>query len=169
MRIVTALLFGSCLLVQAACTKPPALTEHVYPAWGFAAAFRDPPKETDMPASADGTQRHTFLVESAAADRDNLVVVIDGSGSSKSDDQALADAPATLASSAGGTLGPITYVATGAVVGREFSITRPGKPASRVRVFVARQHLYEVIAGPDHGPDDPEITRFLDSFRLTAG
>ena len=153
----------------AACKAPPPWKEYAYPAWGFAVSFRGAPKETDYPASADGKSRHTFLVESVLAGRDDLVNVIDGSGSTKSDDEALADAPATLAAAAGGTLGPIAYAATGKVIGREFLLNRPGRPASRVRIFVANQHLYEVISESALGPDDPETTSFFASFRLLGG
>jgi hypothetical protein len=89
---------------------------------------------------------HTFLVESVLAGRDNLVNVIDGSASNKSEDQALSDAPAALARYVGGTLGPMSYTATGAAVGREFLLSRPGRPQSRVRIFVWHKHLYELIA-----------------------
>ena len=154
------------LAVLAACSSPPPLKEYAYPGWGYAASFRATPKETDYPASPDGAKRHTFLVESSLAGRDDLVNVVDGSGSTKSEDQALSDAPAALASYVGGTLGPITYVATGKVVGREFLLNRPGRPAARVRVFVANQHLYEIIAQSALGPDDPETSSFLGSFRL---
>ena len=166
MRIVRTLGLTLAVTVASACSSPPPLREYVYPAWGYAASFRAQPKETDYPASADGTKRHTFLVESTLAGRDDLVNVVDGSGSPKSEDQALSDAPAALASYVGGTLGPITYVATGKVVGREFVLNRPGRPPARVRVFVSNQHLYEIIAQSALGPDDPETSSFLSSFRL---
>ncbi|HEX4197522.1 MAG TPA: hypothetical protein VHZ26_08770 [Caulobacteraceae bacterium] len=166
MPIVARLLFAGALVALSACTPPPALKEYAYPAWGFAVSFRAPPQATDYPGSADGAKAHTFLVESVLAGRDNLVNVIDGSGSSKSEDQALSDAPGALASDVGGTLGPITYAATGAVTGREFLLSRPNKPTARVRVFVSNKHLYELISQSSLGPDDPETTSFLDSFRL---
>jgi hypothetical protein len=169
MRIVTTLLLVATIVALSACSAPPPLTEHAYPAWGFAVSFRGPPKETDYPASADGTKAHTFLAESSLAGRDDLVNVIDGSGSNKSDDRALADAPAALASYVGGTLGPVTYAATAAgVMGRDFLINRPGRPAARARVFVANKRLYEVIGQSVLGPDDPENDAFLSSFRLLA-
>jgi hypothetical protein len=154
------------LAALAAFACAPPAKEYAYPGWGFAVSFRAPPKETDYPASPDGTKRHTFLVEAAVAGGDELVSVVDGTGSPKSEDQALDDAPQALAAYVGGTLGPITYAASGKVMGREFLLTRPGRPTSRVRVFVAKQHLYELIAQSALGPDDPETTTFLDSFRL---
>ena len=51
-------------------------------------------------------------------------------------------------------------------MGREFLLDRPGRPAARVRVFVANKHLYEIIAQSALGPDDPETSNFLASFRL---
>src|ERR1700722_14959861 len=166
MRIVRIVVLTLAMSAAWACRPVPPLKEYAYPSWGFAVSFRGAPKETDYPASADGTKAHTFLVESALAGRDELVNVIDGSGSSKSEDQALSDAPATLASSVGGTLGPITYAATGKVIGREFLLNRQGRPPARVRVFVANKHLYEIIAQSPLGPDDREIADFLASFRL---
>jgi hypothetical protein len=168
MRVVRSLVLTLAMLAVSACSSPPPLKEYAYPSWGFAVSFRGPPKETDHPASSDGAEAHTFLVESSVAGRDELVNVIDGSGSTKSEDQALSDAPAILASSVGGALGPMTYVATGKAMGREFLLTRPGRPAARVRVFVFNKHLYEIIAQSTRGPDDPETSSFLASFRLLA-
>ena len=168
MRIVRTVVLTLAMSAVWACRPVPPLKEYAYPSWGFAVSFRGAPKETDYPASSDGTKAHTFLVESSLAGRDELVNVIDGSGSSKSEDQALSDAPATLASDVGGTLGPITYAATGKVIGREFLLNRQGRPPAHVRVFVANKHLYELIAQSPLGPDDPEITDFLALFRLTG-
>ena len=106
------------------------------------------------------------ILESHAAGRDFLVEAIDGSASAKSEDQALADAPGNLAAAVKGTLGPMTYAATGKVTGREFTLARPGRPTAKVRVFVENKHLYEAIAESSLGPDEPEVTTFLDSFRL---
>ncbi len=166
MRIVRTVVLTVVMAAAWACTPVPRLKEYVYPSWGFAVSFRAPPKETDTPAASDGTTAHAFLVESSLGGRDELVNVIDGSNSTKSEDQALADAPATLASAVGGTLGPITYAATGKVIGREFLLNRRGRPAARVQIFVANKHLYELIAQSDRGPDDPELTTFMALFRL---
>jgi hypothetical protein len=167
MRATQTLLFAG-VLALSACSVPP-FKEYAYPAWGFAVAFRGPPKVTDIPATADGKGRHGFLVESVLAGRDDLVNVVDGTGSPKTEDQALNDAPNNLAKSVGGTLGPITYAATGKVMGREFLINRAGRPSARARVFVSHQHLYEVISQSSLGPDDPDSTMFLDLFHLLPG
>ena len=160
-----ASVFGLVVSVAAlGCRAPPDLKEYAYQSWGFAVSFRAPPRAMDSPA--DGARAHTLLVESDEAGRAQLVNVIDGSGSAKSEDQALSDAPATLAKAVGGTLGPMTYAATGKVVGREFLLERPGQPVSRVRVFVYNKKLYEVIAQSPLGPEDSETRTFLDSFRL---
>jgi hypothetical protein len=166
MRAVTTLLFAVSLAALCACAQPPPFKEYSYPAWGFAVSFRGPPKETDTPAAADGSTNHAFLTESVLAGRDDLVNVIDGSGSTKTEDQALADAPAVLAKSVNGTMGPMTYAASGNVTGREFLLTRQGRPVAKVRIFVHNKHLYELISESSLGPDDPEVASFLDSFRL---
>ena len=160
----TTIFIGLTAAALGACQAPPPFKAYSYPAWGFSASFRAAPKETDYPPTARG--HRTMLVESLLAGRDNLVYVVDGTGSTKPDEDVLNDAPKTLATSVGGTVGPMTYAATGKVVGEEFTLTRPDKPAARVRIFVANKHLYEVISGSTLGPDDPEVTEFLDSFRL---
>jgi hypothetical protein len=166
MRIIRTTVLAIALAATCACKPIPPLKEYAYPAWGFAVSFRGAPKQTDSPASPDGAARHTLLVESAMFGRDELVNVVDGSGSSKSDEQALSDAPASLAAAAGATLGPITYAATGKIMGREFLLNREGRPSARARIFVANKHLYEIVAQSPLGPDDREVSSFLDSFRL---
>jgi len=166
MPIVRMVMLTALLSAAWGCAPAPAPKEYAYPSWGFAVSFRGPPKETDSPAAADGTTVHTLLVESNRAGRDDLVNVIDGSRSTKPEDQALADAPATLAGALGGTIELLTYAASGGAMGREFRLNRPGRPAARVRIFVANKHLYEIIAQSKLGPDDPESARFLASFRL---
>jgi hypothetical protein len=168
MRIVRTLALTVAMAAVSACTPAPPLKEYAYPAWGFAVSFRAPPTVTDTPAAADGSTAHTLTVEANVGGRDNLVNVIDGSSSTKSEEQALSDAPATLASSVGGTLGPITYAATGQIFGREFLLNRQGRPPARVQIFVSKKHLYELIAASDRGPTDPETSNFLASFRLLA-
>ncbi len=152
--------FAAALSSLAGCARAPAppLKEYVYPALGFAISFHAPPKAiTNAPASA---------FEDVTADRDDLVNVIDGTGSTKSEDQALSDAPAAMAQALHGTLGPITYAATGKVIGREFLLNRPDRSAARVRIFVFHQHLYELVAWSKNGPDDPDVAGFLESFRF---
>lgn len=161
-----AIVMCACVAALVACQTPPPAKEYVYPAWGFAVSFRVPPKVTDIPASADGSSPHSFLVEHSTEGRDELVNVVDGSNSPKSEQQALDDAPANLARLVKGTLGPLTYAATGKVIGREFLLTRSDKTVAKARVFVFHKHLFEIIAVSGLGPDDPESERFLDSFRL---
>jgi hypothetical protein len=160
------LMFVAGLLALSACAEPPPMKEYSYPAWGFAVSFRDAPKVTDIPATADGSGRHGLLVESVLAGRDNLVNVIDGTGSPKSEAQALDDAPNTLAKSVNGTLDKMSYAAVGKALGREFFLNRQGHQPARVRIYVWKQHLYELISESSLGPDDPETKAFLDSFRL---
>ena len=144
--------------VLAGCkAAPPTVKEYAYPDQGFAAAFQEAPKVT--PGAS-------FLVEDSVSGRHELVNVIDGSSSTKSESQALDDAPAALAQYTHATLGPVTYAATGKVVGREFTLQHEDKSAARARVFVFHKRLYQIIARTKAGPDDPEVMRFLNSFRL---
>jgi hypothetical protein len=166
MRSVVIAAVAAGLLALSACKAGPAAAPTAYAnaAWGFSVSFHGAPKVTETPATADGKTDHVLVVENTAGGRDELVRAIDGSGSTSSDDDALSSAPAALAKAVGGTLGPITYSATGKVVGREFLLNRTDKPAMRVRVFVANRRLYEIIA---QAPDDAESTAFLDSFKLS--
>jgi hypothetical protein len=172
MRRLAILMFAAGLAALCACSPPPQPApasqpkEYVYPDWGFAVRFSEAPAVTDFPASANGDRKHILLVESLADNHDDLVNVVDGSDSTRSDEQVLEDAPANLAAAAHGTPGPITYAAAGKVIGREFLLTRPRRPVSRVRIFVHNKHLYEIIAQSPKGPDDPDSKAFLDSFRL---
>jgi hypothetical protein len=163
MRLAAIALSLAAGLSVSACSVPPA-REYAYPTWNFAVSFRGAPKVTDTPASASGP--HALVVESRAAGRDFLVEAIDGSASPRREDQALADAPANLAAAVHGVPGPMTYAATGKFTGREFTLTRPGHPTAKVRVFVENRRLYELIAESSLGPDEPEVATFLDSFRL---
>ncbi len=163
MRLVAIALATLSALALSACSVP-ASKEYAYAAWNFAVSFRSPPKVTDTPASPSGP--HAVVVESHAAGRDFLVEAIDGSASTKSEGQALAEAPANLAAGVQGAVGPMTYAAIGGVTGREFTLARAGHPTAKVRVFVANKHLYELIAESSLGPDDREVATFLDSFRL---
>jgi hypothetical protein len=166
MRVITTILIAAGVLALSACAAPPQFKEHVYPAWGFAVSWRGPPKERDFPAAADGTRGHSIFIETVQGGHDDVVNVIDATGSTKPDDQILADTPAWIAGNVDGTIGPVTYAATGKVIGREFTIQRPGRPLARARVFVANKHVYQLISESPRGPDDPESMTFLTSFRL---
>lgn len=163
MRIIPAVVVAAALAALAACSVPP-LKEYAYPAWGFAISFRAPPTVVDTPASASGPHRLVATLTDAGRAYD--LSVTDASASAKSDDAVLGELPQSMAQGVGGTLGPITYVATGAVVGREFKVDKPGQATARVRIFVSHRRLYEIVAQSTLGPDDPEVTTFLASFRL---
>ena len=166
MRFLAAAALGLALLGLGACTPP--MKEYAYPAWGFAAAFQSDPVVTDEPASADGSRPHTLLVEASSGGRDFAVTATDASQASNSPDEMLSQAPQLVANSMGGTVDTTTYVATGAVVGREVRINKAGKPMMVLRVFVSNGRLYQVGAASVLGLGDPAVKTFLDSFRLTA-
>jgi hypothetical protein len=166
MRIIISIGLCGLLLTLAACSVPP-LKVYAYPAWGFSISLRSAPTVTQQPASTTGGPAGGIKVESNAAGRDFLVTVADGSASGKSDDEILSQFPQFLAQ--GGTLTSQTYVATGAVVGRDVLIDKPGQETQRVRIFVSHRRLYEVSAQSSLGPQDSEVNTFLDSFQLTGG
>jgi hypothetical protein len=69
----------------------------------------------------------------------------------------------------GGEVGPETYASTGeGVLGREYAITKDGKPYATIRAFLANGRFYEIGAQSPLGPDDPAVKGFLDTFRITA-
>ena len=166
MRIITSIGLGALLLALAACSVPPLKT-YAYPAWNFSISLRSAPTVTQQPATTTGGPAGGIKVESNAAGRDFVVSVADGSASGKSDEEILSQFPQFLAQ--GGTLTSQTYVATGAVTGRELLIDKPGQETQRVRVFVSHQRLYEISAQSSLGPQDPEVNTFLESFQLTGG
>lgn len=159
MRVLS--LIVACALMLTGCSIPP-WKEYSYPAWGFAASFRVPPKATE--AAATPAVPHNIIVEANQAGRDFVVAATDASGSGKSDDEILAQVPQAMAQ--GGTLRTPTYAAIGKVVGREALIDKPGQPTERVRVFVANHVLYQIAATSPLGPDDPEVADFLGRVRL---
>jgi hypothetical protein len=146
--------------------KPPPWKVYGYPAWGFAAAFRTPPRLTETQASPKDNQPHAFQAEGSAGARDLVVAVTDASGTTKTADQVLSEVPVAMAQAAGGTVRNVTYAATGKVVGREFLIDKAGQPSQRVRIYFANGKLYQIVAASPLGVDDPEVTGFLGSFRL---
>jgi hypothetical protein len=164
MRAISSALLAALMLALAACSVPP-LKVYAYPAWGFSISLRAQPTVTETPG-ANG-RPGGIKVEALVAGRDFLVAVADGSASPKSDDEILSEFPQSLAD--GGTLTKQTYVATGAVTGREVLIDKPGQETQRVRIFVSHRRLYEVSAQSSLGPTDPEVDEFLDSFQLTGG
>jgi hypothetical protein len=156
--------FGFVFVALAACSPPP-LKEYTYPAWGFAASFRSPPTGTDTPAAADGSQLHLFQAEMSKDGRDFIASATDESTSKQSDDQILTAAPQIIAQNAGATVGPITNVAVGKVMGHECQIVHAGQSSAKVRVFMANKRLYQLVASSTTA-SDPEVGVFLNTFRI---
>jgi hypothetical protein len=163
MRITLAAAFA--LILSLGACSPPA-TVYSYPAWGFAASFPDVPKVTDTPAPADGSQGHTFLVESSVSGRDFAVTVADASQSPNPPDKILDDARDLVGTAMGADAKTQAYVAMGQVTGREIRYSKGGKPLLVMREFVTNQKLYEVGGASILGLDDPSLKSFLDSFKF---
>jgi hypothetical protein len=154
-------------LALAACKAPPT-KEYAYPAWGFAISFWSPPTVTETPESAE--QLHHLGVESDQAGRQFAVFAGEGIKPDTSIDDIGRDAAQVMAKTMGGEVGTMTYASTAAgVVGREYAITKNGKPYATMRAFVANSHFYEVGAQSLLGPDDPAVKEFLGSFRIIPG
>lgn len=155
-------------LALAACNVPPS-TEYTYPAWAFAVSFSAPPKVAEALATAD--QLHHVVVESNDAGRDFAVYAGDGLQQGTTiDGPGPAAAAHAMATAMGGDVGAMTYASTAAgVLGREFAITKNGKPFATVRIYIANGRFYEVGGQSVLGPDDPAVKAFLDSFRIIPG
>jgi hypothetical protein len=149
----------------AACKPAPLpVKEYVYPSWGFKASFQTPPAITDQPASADGSTPHNFLAEAHTHDYDFVVTAFDVSAQPDIDTLS-DDLGSRLAKYVGGQVAGKTYVATFEnLMGREIQISKDGKPFATMRVFVAGDRFYQVVAVSNFGPSDPAVDDFLYSF-----
>jgi hypothetical protein len=154
------------VLGLAACRAPP-MKDYAYPMWGFVADFSAPPEATETPPGPG--KPHALLLESKQAGRDFVVSVMEGVRPGVTIDE-IAPAYARQAATAmGGEVGPETYASTGeGVLGREYAITKGGKPYFTVRSYLANGRFYEIGAQSVLGPDDPAVKTFLDTFRITA-
>jgi hypothetical protein len=154
------------LAALAACKAPP-MKDYAYPKWGFVADFSAPPEATETPAKPG--QMHSLLLESKAAGRDFVVAAWEGIRPDVTIDQIGPDLSGRAAKAMGGELGPETYASTGqGVLGREYAITRNGKPFATIRSFLANGRFYEVAAQSVLGPDDPAVKDYLALFRITS-
>ena len=68
----------------------------------------------------------------------------------------------------GDAAAPTAVTAPGGVVGREVRLSHDGKPIFIARYFLVGRRLYEVNASAVSGFDDPFVTGFLNSLRITA-
>jgi hypothetical protein len=153
-------------LALAACKPAPPFKEYAYPAWGFVARFWAPPQVTETPARPG--LPHTLVLVSSQAGRDFAVSVREGVRPGIDIDQIGPNIARQTANAVGGELGPETYASTGeGVLGREYSITKDGRPYATVRAYLANGRFYEIGAQSALGPDDPAAKAFLDTFRIT--
>jgi hypothetical protein len=155
------------MIVLAACKPVPAMKEFAYPAWGFVASFWAPPQLTETPASPE--QPHTLLLESKEAGRDFAVSVMEGVRPGVSIDQIGPDYVQRAAKAMDDEVGAETYTSTAqGVLGREYALTKNGKPDATIRAYLANGRFYEVAAQSPLGPDDPAVKDYLDRFRITT-
>ena len=154
-------------LALAACKPAPAMKEYTYPAWGFAASFWTPPQVVEAPPGPG--RPHMLMLESKQAGRVFALSVREGVRPDVAIDQIGPDFAHQAAQAMGGEVGMMTYTSTGqGVLGREFALTKDGKPLATVRTYLANGRFYEIAGQSALGPDDPAVKDFLDSFRITA-
>jgi hypothetical protein len=164
MRRVFILPLIAVALLTVSC-QPPKTLEYVYPAWGFRISFVAAPKVTEKPAEPDGLP-HSVLMETDSGGRDFAVDVSDATAT---DIDQVTDTlvPLMLKQVPGGTADIRTYAATfEGLLGRQFDIEKNGKPDLRVRVFLAGDRLYALVAKSVFGVDDPAVDQFLYSFHV---
>jgi hypothetical protein len=159
--IVGALAFA---LVLTGCSKPKVWKEYSYPTWGFAASFQGAPQTSDTPA-AQG-QPHSFEATTQNDDMTLIALAADNSASKKKPDDQMDEIAHNMAAGVNGSLAGIKPITLGNVPGREFIINVDRQPNQRVRVFIANDKIYQVVAVSSKGTDDPNSLKFLDSFRL---
>jgi hypothetical protein len=151
----------------AACKPAPPFKEYAYPAWGFVARFWAPPEPVEAPSGPG--KPHSLLLESKQAGRDFVVSVMEGVRPDVTIDEIGPDYARQAAKALGVELGPETYTSTGqGVLGREYALTKNGKPYATMRAFLANGRFYEIAAQSVLGPDDPAVKGFLDTFRITT-
>jgi hypothetical protein len=154
---------GLCLAL-AACSPTK---EYDYPAWGFAASFPAPPTVTEVAALIDGTRPHAISLDNFVGGKRTFEVqAAEATGADASPDEFLAAVPQRTAQSVSGEVTSTTYVATGAVTGREVRISKDGKPFEVMRAYAANGHLYVISVISTPSLDDPAVKSFLDSFKL---
>ena len=68
----------------------------------------------------------------------------------------------------GDAAAPTAVTTPEGVVGREVRLSQDGKPIFIARYFLVGRRLYEVNASAISGFDDPFVTGFLNSLRITS-
>jgi len=166
MSVIAPALLVATTAVLAACKPAPPFKEYPYPAWGFVARFWALPQTTETPPAPG--QPHSLLLESKEAGRDFVVSVGEGVRPDVDIDQIGPQYAQRAAKAMEAEVGPETYTSTGeGVLGREYAITKNGRPYATIRAFLANGRFYEIGAQSPLGPDDPAVKGFLDTFRIT--
>jgi hypothetical protein len=159
---------AAALLLLAGCGGGPPAKYYYYPAWGFSVAFNSPPKVTETPEGPD-TPHNLSVVEDAGAD-DFAAYAAELAPGNRDIDQVADTAAAAVAKTMGAEVGSQTYAATvqtaNQATGREFALTKGGRPFATLRIYLVGNHFYELAGRTSFGPDDPAAKAFLDSFTI---
>ena len=123
MRIIPIIVLAALVAALTASSVPP-LYECAQPALVFAISFRLPPTVNDTLASATEPPELATMLTNAGRAYD--LSVTDASSSAKSGDAFLSVLPQSMGQGVGGTLGHVSSVASGQLVGRAGKINRPG-------------------------------------------
>ncbi len=166
-----AFLAVSLAFVLVACKPPsPPTKEYAYPAWGFRISFPAPPVATPQPASPDGASPSSYTLESQQDGRDFKVWAADVARTGMSLDDLAKSASGFISKQMASTASAPTYAATSeGVMGREYQLTKDGKWAATLRVFLVGGRFYEVIGSSKYGQGDPALQDFLISFHTLGG
>ena len=139
-----------------------------YPAWGFSVVFPTPPKVEEEQATPDHV--HNFEAKVDHGDGEIRSVTVLDAAPDETLESVGKEQSARIATSIQGDAALATVVRTpDGVVGREIRFSSNGRPIFTLRYFLVGRRLYQVTAGAIDGFDDPFVTSFLDSFRITSG
>jgi hypothetical protein len=168
MRVSLIVAAFATLSLGACKPAPPSLKHYDYPALGFSISLPAPPKVTDEPAGADGSP-HMVTVEADDGIRNDAVSITDAPDPQKDIDSLTKAAADAMAKGLDAEPGMPTYAATAeGVDGREFVLSKGGRPGAKVRLFLAGGRFYVLAAKSSAGVDDPAVDDFLTSFHVIA-
>jgi len=138
-----------------------------YPAWGFSVVFPVPPSVEETQAGAEYV--HSFEAKVDKGDGEIRSVQVFETAPGETLDSVGRELSTRIATGIQGDAGPSTQVRTPeGVVGREIRFSYIGRPIYVTRYFLVGRMRYEVSAGATDGFEDPFVTGFLNSFRLTG-
>jgi hypothetical protein len=150
---------GIVLLAVAGCSPKIDWRAYPFPDKGFTAQFPFKPKVNDK----EGEPWHADAI--IQQDIYTVSVLCDPSTDDTAED-ILANGVAFWSSKY--TIASQADIKAGRWAGKELLVTEKDAPSAKVRLFAHHQCLYMASAVVAKGPNDPTVSRFLNSFQLTS-